>query len=205
MNVGLNTLYDIGSNYSVRLNEKDVLVYEDDETGSTKKSPTRKLEEEQEKQAKKTEKEGSPDELSVDEERLVKELQARDSEVKAHEAAHQAAGGGMTGAASYTYQQGPDGKMYAIGGEVSISMSTGSTPEETIANARQIATAAMAAGDPSPQDYSVAASARVMEMKAQQQLAKEQQEEVLGKEAYVNDSKDRDKNEITTDPLNIFA
>ena len=94
--------------------------------------------------------------------------------------------GGMTGASSYTYQQGPDGKMYAIGGEVSISMKSGSTPEETIANARQIATAAMAAGDPSPQDFAVASSARVMEMKAQQQLAREQQEETLGKAIYLN-------------------
>jgi len=90
----------------------------------------------------------------------------------------------MTGAASYTYQQGPDGKMYAIGGEVSISMRTGSSPEETIANARQIMASAMAAGDPSPQDFSVAASARVMESKAQQQLAKEQQKEVLGIDTY---------------------
>ena len=90
----------------------------------------------------------------------------------------------MTGAASYTYQQGPDGKMYAIGGEVSISMRSGSTPQETIANARQIATAAMAAGNPSPQDHAVAASARVMEMKAQQQLAKQHHEEVIGKDSY---------------------
>ena len=176
MNIGLNTLYDIGSNYSVRLNEKEVLVYEEDKTGHEKNSPVKKLEEEQDKKAQKAQKakeENSSDKLSEGEEELVKNLQSRDSEVRAHEAAHQASGGGMTGAASYTYQQGPDGKMYAIGGEVSISMSTGSTPEETIANARQIATAAMAAGDPSPQDYSVAASARVMEMKAQQQLARE--------------------------------
>ena len=108
----------------------------------------------------------------------------------------------MTGAASYTYQQGPDGKMYAIGGEVSISMSSGSTPQETIANARQVAAAAMAAGDPSPQDYSVAASARVMEMKAQQQLAKQQQQEVIGKDTYKSLEHD-DKTSIQ--PFDISA
>jgi hypothetical protein len=62
--------------------------------------------------------------------------------------------------------------MYAIGGEVSISMPSSSSPEEAIRNARQVMASAMAAGDPSPQDYAVASSARVMEMKAQQQLAK---------------------------------
>ena len=184
MNVGLNTLNDIGSNYYIKLNEKEVLIYEDDETTKSKSPQEKKLKEDEEKKAKESAQKGSSDELSEDEERLVLDLQSRDSEVRAHEAAHQAAGGGMTGAASYTYQQGPDGKMYAIGGEVSISMKTGSTPQETVANARQIAAAAMAAGDPSPQDYSVAASARVMEMKAQQQLAREQQEEMLGQDTY---------------------
>jgi len=205
MEIGLSTLYDIGSNYSVRLNDKEVLVYEEDETGHEKNPQVKKLEEE--KKAEKAKKESSSEELSPDEERLVKDLQARDSEVKAHEAAHQAAGGGMTGAASYTYQQGPDGKMYAIGGEVSITMSSGSTPQETIANARQVAAAAMAAGDPSPQDYSVAASARVMEMKAQQQqLAREQQEEIMGQETYANESNSKkDEEKSVSQPFDISA
>ena len=111
----------------------------------------------------------------------------------------------MTGAASYTYQQGPDGKMYAIGGEVSISMKSGSTPEETIANARQIANAAMAAGDPSPQDFAVASSARVMEIKAQQQLAREQKEEFFGREIYQNEVDSLDKEEEDNQAFNISA
>ena len=189
MQVGLNTLYDIGSNYTMRLNDEEMLVVEKDKLRTRKTSESEKIDKEIKKESdNKAKKNSSKDELSPDEERLVRDLQARDSEVKAHEAAHQAAGGGMTGAASYTYQQGPDGKMYAIGGEVSITMKTGSTPEETIANARQIAAAAMAAGNPSPQDYAVASSARVMEMKAQQQLAREQQEELMGKETYKDSS-----------------
>ena len=193
MNIGLNTLYDIGSNYAIKLNDKEILVYEEDETIKSKKPHAKKLEK------------NSSEELSVEEEQLVGELQSRDSEVKAHEAAHQAAGGGMTGAASYTYQQGPDGKMYAIGGEVSISMSSGATPQETIAKARQVAAAAMAAGDPSPQDYAVASSARVMEMKAQQQLTKQQQEETLAKETYdINTTKDSERKN-THEPFDISA
>ncbi|MBU1659671.1 hypothetical protein KKG72_11580 [bacterium] len=183
MQISSNILYDIGSNYSIKLKEGEYLVYEDDETGKTPDEA--KL---QKKQEKAQEGSRSKEKLSPDEERLVRELQSRDSEVRSHESAHQAAGGGMTGAASFTYRQGPDGKMYAIGGEVSISMQSGSSPEETLRNARQIAAAAMAAGNPSPQDYSVASSAKVMEMKALQQLAKEQQAEMTGKKIYKNEA-----------------
>ena len=196
MQVGLSTLYDIGSSYTIPLNDKEVLVVEEDKERKDAILGEKKTQEKQKEEAKK-ESSKSTQELSPDEKRLVLDLQARDSEVRAHEAAHQAAGGGMTGAASYTYQLGPDGKMYAIGGEVSISMKSGSTPEETIANARQIAAAAMAAGNPSPQDYAVASSARVMEMKAQQQLAREQQEELLGQETY-KDSNNKTKEESKT-------
>ena len=190
MQIGFNTLYDIGSAYTIKINEKEMLIIEEDKLRSVKKSDSEKIASEVKTGQEKKDilKANGPEKLSEDEQRMVNNLASRDSEVRAHEAAHQAAGGGMTGAASFTYQQGPDGKMYAIGGEVSISMKSGSTPEETIANARQIAAAAMAAGNPSPQDFAVASSARVMEMKAQQQLARKEQEAVQGKEIYQNEA-----------------
>ena len=126
----------------------------------------------------------APQNLSPGEKQQLHELQARDMEVRTHESAHQAASGGMAGSASFSYQRGPDGKMYAVGGEVPISMKSGSTPEETIANARQVAAAAMAPANPSPQDYAVASSARVMEMKAQQQLSRELAEQKRGEAVY---------------------
>ena len=47
----------------------------------------------------------------------LSQLRARDAEVRAHEAAHMAAGGRyVTGGASYTYQKGPDAGQYAVGG-----------------------------------------------------------------------------------------
>jgi len=180
MQIASNSLYSIGSNYTIKLNDKQTLVVEDD----PKDKEQKQTHEQEEKKLQESKKSNDPKDLSEDEKRLLKDLSARDSEVKAHEAAHQAAGGGMTGAASYTYQQGPDGKMYAIGGEVSISTPTSSSPEEAIKNARIVAAAAMAAGDPSPQDFAVASSARIMEMKAQQQKTKETQ----GKETYANES-----------------
>jgi len=150
---------------------------------------------EQEKDSTKnsSEKKQNPNEFSEDEKRALTELQARDTEVRAHEAAHQAAGGGMTGGASYSYQKGPDGRIYAIGGEVSISTKGGSNPQESIANARQVQAAAMAPANPSGQDFAVANSAKVMEMKAQQELTKEQQAKARGEKEYGEVSLQTDK------------
>lgn len=184
MIIGSSSFANINSSYTIKLNEKESLEVTKEKV--VKSPEEEKKEELKELESKRDIKSNAAKELTEGEKQLVKNLEARDTEVRAHEAAHQAAGAGLTGAASFTYQQGPDGKMYAIGGEVSISMKSGSTPEETIANARKIQIAAMAAGDPSPQDFAVASSARVMEMKAQQQLAKEQEEENQGKEAYSN-------------------
>ena len=209
MQVGTNSFYDIGSNYTIKLNNEEMLVVEDDPLRNTKLTQSEKLNKKAEKELEKkelteTQKSGSTDELSEDEERLVRDLATRDAEVRAHESAHQAAGGGMVGAASYTYQQGPDGKMYAIGGEVSVSMKTGGSPEETIANAKQLAAAAMAAGDPSPQDHTVAASARVMEIKAQQQLANEEKEEILGRRTYADESSKTDSHKKEEESLDLL-
>jgi len=194
MQISSSALLDIGSNYYTKLNDKEIIIYEDNSKENKKDIANKKLEEE--KNTQKDEKGSAlPNKLSANEERLIKDLQSRDGEVKSHESAHQAAGGGMTGAATFTYQQGPDGKMYAIGGEVSISYKSGSTPQETIANARQVIAAAMAPGSPSSQDFAVASSAKVMEMKAMQQLAKEAKEELTGKQTYKNESDNNNLNE----------
>ncbi|MDQ7069058.1 MAG: putative metalloprotease CJM1_0395 family protein [Sulfurimonas sp.] len=190
MQIASNSLYDIGSSYTIKLNEKEILVVEDDPVDKrrveAKKVSAQK--EQDEKKAQESKKSSSPEELSTDEERLVKDLASRDSEVRAHESAHIAASGGLAGAASFTYQQGPDGKMYAIGGEVSIATPSSSSPEEAIQNARKVAAAALAAGDPSPQDFAVASSARVMEMQATQQKNKETLEKQEGQQTYSNEA-----------------
>jgi hypothetical protein len=165
MNISNTSLYTTGSNYYSSKPKEDNDTHDLENKEQTQES---------EKNSKETSK--STDELTQDEKQQVAELQARDVEVRAHEAAHQAAGGGLSGGASFTYQQGPDGKSYAIGGEVPISMPGGSTPEEKIANAQQVIAAALAPADPSAQDMSVAASARSMMMDAQQEKTKEAME-----------------------------
>lgn len=115
-------------------------------------------------------------ELSPQAQKIVAALVARDREVRAHEAAHIAAGGGLAGGASYTYQTGPDGERYAVGGEVSIDTSATGNPDEDIARAATIRRAALAPADPSGQDRSVAASATQMEIDARAALAVQRRE-----------------------------
>lgn len=114
--------------------------------------------------------------LTPEEEAQVKELKARDREVRTHEAAHMAAGAGLASGATFSYQRGPDGVNYAIGGEVRISTAPGKTPEETIDRARQIRAAALAPAEPSGQDYAVAAEAASMEQQARAEMAREENE-----------------------------
>ncbi|NHZ88458.1 catalase [Massilia sp. CCM 8733] len=104
----------------------------------------------------------------------IDKLKARDAEVRQHEQAHLAAAGGLAlSGASYTYQRGPNGVNYAIGGEVQIDTSPGGTPQETISRARAIAAAALAPADPSGADRAVAAQAGQMEQQARAELAAE--------------------------------
>jgi hypothetical protein len=111
--------------------------------------------------------------LSESDLKLLTQLKARDREVRAHEAAHQAVGGQFAGAMSLTYEQGPDGVQYAVGGEVPISVSAVSgDPQATIEKMRTVRAAAMAPGQPSSADLAVAAQAMQTLMQAQVELAK---------------------------------
>ena len=108
----------------------------------------------------------SPEELAI-----VAKLAARDREVRMHEAQHQAAAGTLAiGGPQFTYQAGPDGKLYAVGGEVKLDFSSGSSPQETVRRAAQIRTAATSPANPSGQDLAVAAQAAAMETQARQEM-----------------------------------
>jgi len=107
------------------------------------------------------------EELQVQQE--IARLKRTEEKVKAHEAAHKAAGGGITGPVSYTYTRGPDDRNYVTGGEVPITISSGHTPQETINRMQQVIRAAMAPADPSPQDRAVAAQASNIMQQARQE------------------------------------
>ena len=111
--------------------------------------------------------------LGEAEKRQVEKLRKADQEVRAHERAHMAAGSGVVmGGANYEYERGPDGKMYAVGGEVKIDTSRERDPEATIRKMQQVKRAALAPAQPSGQDRSVAARASQIEAEARIELSK---------------------------------
>lgn len=116
--------------------------------------------------------------LSSRDQAAVAELRQTDREVRAHEAAHLAAAGGLARGVNFTYVTGPDGQQYAVAGEVSIDASPVSgDPEAAIRKAQQVRAAANAPANPSSQDRQVAAQASQLEQAARQELAARQREQ----------------------------
>ncbi len=120
---------------------------------------------------------GAASQLTPEQQQEVARLKAIDSKVHAHEQAHMAAGAGLTGGASFQYTRGPDGRQYAVAGEVTINVSSGQTPASTIERASQIQAAALAPADPSAQDRAVAAAAALMASQARAELSRMKKEE----------------------------
>jgi hypothetical protein len=136
-------------------------------------------------------------ELSDDERRKVEKLQRRDAQVKRHEQAHVAAAGALfRGGPYYSYQTGPDGKRYAVGGSVNIDTSAvPGDPEATMRKAQQIKAAALAPADPSSTDRAVAAKASRMKAEAQRELAEQRMREQRGRGGDAKSAAARDAGE----------
>jgi hypothetical protein len=116
--------------------------------------------------------------LDFEQQKEVDKLKKTDQEVKSHEGAHMAAGAGLVmGGASYQYERGPDGRMYAVGGEVKIDTSREKNPKDTIRKMQQVKRAALAPSNPSGQDRSVAARASQIEAEARVELMKKSAED----------------------------
>ena len=120
---------------------------------------------------------GGDNSVSPEQQAVVNELRARDREVRQHEQAHQTVGGQYTGGATYDYQRGPDGKLYATGGQVSIDTSkVPDDPRATINKMQTVRAAALAPAEPSPQDIRVAQEATSKMLAAQAELRAERRE-----------------------------
>ena len=132
---------------------------------------------------------------------LIAELKRRDREVRAHEQAHLVAAGQYAkGSPQYTFQKGPDGKNYAVGGEVQIDTSpVRGDPEATLRKAEAVRRAANAPASPSSQDRAVAAQATALAVQAQVELSKEQQES--GSEETGNTENNISSNLVNNDLL----
>ena len=118
------------------------------------------------------------DTLTSEERKRVAELKKIDREVRVHEQAHvNRAGAYATAAPSYRYVTGPDGKQYAVAGEVKIDTSPEADPKATLRKAEAIQAAAVAPAEPSSQDRIIAAKAAQMAREAQQELKKEEKDQ----------------------------
>ncbi len=117
--------------------------------------------------------------LSQEELRTIRQLEVRDLHVKMHEQQHMAAAGAYAvGGPTYQFQIGPDGKSYAVGGEVKLDTSPiPNNPEATITKAQIIRQGALAPADPSGADRAVAAAASQMEAQARQELAEKNRQD----------------------------
>lgn len=116
-------------------------------------------------------------ELAPREQQAVDTLRKIDQRVRQHEQMHVAVGGDLIlSGPNFAYETGPDGKRYAVSGEVTIDTSPARTPEETVPKARHIRATALAPPDPSPQDRGAAATASRMEAEANLEIALKAQE-----------------------------
>ena len=119
--------------------------------------------------------------LTDEEREEVGDLKQRDREVRRHEQAHANAGGQYAGSPTYTYERGPDGRSYAIGGTTPIDVSpVPGDPQATVRKMQVVKRAALAPADPSPQDRRIAAQAEAQRLKAQAEAARPEEDEAAG-------------------------
>lgn len=120
----------------------------------------------------------------------IRDLARRDREVRSHEQAHQTVGGQHAGSMKLDYTTGPDGRRYAVSGEVPIDLSpVPGNPEATRLKAQQVRQAALAPAEPSNQDRAVAAQATLLALQAQVELRQEERSESADSENEVEESR----------------
>lgn len=153
---------------------------EDGDTLEISREARRLLEKTEEEAEEETEIEGSKEKLSVEEKQEVRQLAQRDSEVRAHENAHVVASGRiMASSPVYTFEQGPDGKLYAVAGEVRFRTPPAKSPREKLEIAQQLRHMALAPASPSSKDRMVAAKAAQQETQARLELQMEKDQDSL--------------------------
>jgi hypothetical protein len=129
---------------------------------------------------------------------IIRQLSQRDNEVRAHEQAHSSVGGQYAGSAQYSYQRGPDGVNYAVGGEVPIDTGViNGDPRATLEKMQIVQRAALAPAEPSSQDRRVAALAS--------QQASQARAEIVSNSRESSSSRTDDKAELARNVEPVVA
>lgn len=140
------------------------------------------------------------------EQQEIRELSARDQEVKTHEQAHAAIGGRYASAPSYSYQRGPDGKQYAVAGEVQIDIApVPGDPQATVQKMQQVRSAALAPAEPSAADRRIAGEALQRQMQAQAELVQQNSSAARPDKASADSTAETNAASITAEPANDSA
>lgn len=98
-----------------------------------------------------------------DYQRVVDKFKNLDSQTKAHEQLH-ASLANTKGAISYTYQTGPDGKLYATGGNVRLDTSLPKDEKAALAKLNELQKASLAPSGLSGADAQIARAANLNKM-----------------------------------------
>ncbi len=115
----------------------------------------------------------------IKQQQTVRQLAARDREVRAHEQAHAAVGGAHASQPHYEFTTGPNGVRYAVAGHVNIDVSTvPGDPSATVKKMETVARAALAPVQPSAADRAVAAKAKAQAAQARAELVAQTQAEM---------------------------
>ncbi len=92
--------------------------------------------------------------------RVLEKFKNKDAEIRTHEQVH-ASIGHTTAPISYSYQQGPDGKMYAIGGSVRMDTSIPDDPKAAAFKLDILKKAASGPTDTSGADNTIASQSNL--------------------------------------------
>lgn len=95
--------------------------------------------------------------------RVLEKFKNLDSQTRAHEQTH-AALGDTTGAISYNYQVGPDGKLYATGGHVRLDTTIPEDEAAALAKLDKLSTAASGPAGLSGADAQISRAANLNKM-----------------------------------------
>jgi len=94
-----------------------------------------------------------------DYEEVLDKFKTQDRKMKIHESLHSTLLGTNV---SYKYQRGPDGRLYAVGGETTLDTSIPKDPKEAMLKIEQIKKSATAAPELSHADLNIASGANIM-------------------------------------------
>jgi len=96
-------------------------------------------------------------------ERVLSKFKKSDSDIRTHEQIH-ATIGHTTAPISYSYQKGPDGKMYAVGGAVRLDTSIPDDPKAAQFKLDQLKRASNGPSDLSSSDITISTQANLNKM-----------------------------------------